>query len=177
MTSDDESRNDFWAVSSRSNIEHFQDRSCHLVASLDIELLRAKRYGRPFSLVTLSALSSRGGGAHGKDLRQLNLEKRMRRIAPKILRLPDFWGRIDRLGFLIALPETRLAGAQGAIDRMVTVEGFQQMVAEFSGRSFVALGAAEFGPDIKTIDAFVTAAKRNVVWTSAAPHEESAETG
>lgn len=177
MSPDDARGEDFWIVTSRANIEHLQDRSCHLVAALDIELLRAKRYGRPLSVITLSAQSRRGVGSDSKDLRQLNLEKRMRRIAPRILRLPDFWGRIDRLGFLIALPETRLAGAQGAIDRMVTVEGFQQMVAELSGRSFVAMGVAEFGPDIKTIDAFVSAAKRNVVWTSAAPHEESAETG
>ena len=156
------------AISSRANIESFQDRSSHLVACLEIEMIRARRYGRPLSLVNLTTASQRVGRCDGKGFRQLNMEKRMRKLAPVILRLPDFWGRIERYGFLIVLTETDEAGADAAIARLVESAPFQEMLQEERGRNSFALHAAEMGKGVSTLKAFVQAARARQVWCSEA---------
>ena len=62
--------------------------------------------------------------------------------------------------------------SKATIRRMTEVEGFQAMVSEFKGRCSIALGAAEFGPEFRTIEEFTNAAKGNVVWNSAEPSDE-----
>ena len=143
-----------------------QDRSCHLIAALEIEIMRAQRYARPLSLISLESRSQRGGTSDGAGFRQLNLEKRLRRIAPIILRIPDFWGRIERLGFVIALPETDAKGAAGAIQRMIATEPFQQMLKEEAGRNLLVLGAAELSEEIRSVSDFVLAAQARPAWRS-----------
>lgn len=163
-------------ISSRANIERFQDRSCHLIASLEIEMSRSRRYDRPLSLLSIAARSLRGGAADSQSFRQLSLEKRLRKLAPDLLRLPDFWGRIERLGFIMVLPETPLSGAEGAIRRMVESEPFQQMLQDEAGRADVALGAAEMDAEIMTVADLVEKAKANPVWSSADAPEAETET-
>ena len=159
-------------ISSRANIDRFQDRSSHLVASLEVEMIRARRYGRPLSMLSLTIMSSRGGRCDGRSFKQLNLEKRMRKLAPVILRSPDFWGRIDRHGFLIILTETDEAGADAAVRRLVASEPFQQLLQEESGRNEVMLFAAQMGEDVVRLDAFVEAVRAREVW-STNPEEQA----
>ena len=154
------------AISNPANIERFQDRSSHLVASLEIEMIRARRYGRPLSLINLSTQSHREGLCDGKGYRQLNMEKRMRKLAPVILRLPDFWGRIDRHGFLIVLTETDEAGADAAIRRLVESDPFQQLLREESGRHDVLLSTAQMSRRVASLDDFVDDARARLVWSS-----------
>lgn len=156
------------AISSRANIERFQDRSSHLVASLEIEMIRARRYDRPLSLVNLTTLSQRLGKCDGKKYRQLNMEKRMRKLAPVILRLPDFWGRIDRHGFLIVLTETDQDGADAAVMRLVASDPFQQLLREESGAHDVFLSGAQMDDSVDTLDAFVAAARSREIWSTVA---------
>lgn len=168
VASQTETSHDQFAIKSKVLVERLQDRSCHLVATLEIEISRAKRYDRPLSMLSIASGSNQGAAAASAGFRQLSLEKRLRKIAPSILRTPDFWGRIDRLGFVIVLPETDAAGAEKTVQRMVATEPFQQMLAESNGRGVMSLGAAQLTDEIDSIDAFVKAAQANVVWCSEA---------
>lgn len=154
------------AVTSRANIERFQDRSSHLVASLEVEMIRARRYDRPLSILILTTASHRGGKCDGRGFRQLNMEKRMRRLAPVILRQPDFWGRIERYGFLIVLTETDLAGADGAARRMVASEPFQQLLRDERGRNAFVLSTAQMDAGTSSLEELAAAAAKHVVWST-----------
>ncbi|MEL6318735.1 MAG: hypothetical protein AAFR16_13975 [Pseudomonadota bacterium] len=157
-------------VTSQANIERFQDRSSHLIASLEVEMIRARRYGRPLGLINLVGADTRGPAAGGRSThRQLNLEKRMRRLAPVILRQPDFWGRIDRYGFLIVLTDTDQTGVDAAIGRMVASEPFEALLCEAQGRSVFALHGAQLEPDVETLGAFVRRTQARRVWSSDGP--------
>ena len=160
-------------VSSRANIERLQDRAAQLVASLEVEMLRARRYERPLSMASVDLTSARGGGVDGAGFRQLNLESKLRVMAPKILRAPDFWGRIERLGFVIVLPETELSGAQATIDRFTQSPAFLRLQKDVAGRSAVKIGVAQFDQEISAIDGFVAKARANIVWRGGA--EDAAE--
>lgn len=153
-------------ISSRANIARFQDRSCHLIASLEIEMSRARRYERPLSLLSIEVRSLRGAASDSKSFRQLSLEKRLRKLAPTFLRLPDFWGRIERLGFVMVLPETPVAGAEGAVRRLVEHELFQLTLTEEAGRADIRFGAAEMDDQIMSVDDFVRKAQTNLIWSS-----------
>lgn len=153
------------AVRSKPRVEQFQDRSSHLVASLEIEMFRARRYDRPLSIVCFNVSAARENGA---GFLPINVEKRLRRLGPKMLRMPDFWGRVDRLGFLIVLPETPVSGAQAFVRRLVTVASFAQLLDEERKRTNIALGAAGFEDGIDSVDDFVAAASANIVWPASA---------
>lgn len=151
-------------VISRSNILKFQDRSGQFVASLETELFRAHRYERPLSMISLNVLGTEGAERQTTSARQLYFENKLRRFASDLLRMPDFWGRVDRETFAIVFPETPLIGATRAVERLVESRPFVQLVA--SGGWRVHAGAAESAKDIISVETFVAAAKANTVWRS-----------
>lgn len=153
-------------VTSQSNIERFQDRSSHLVASLEVEMIRARRYGRPLGLINLLSADRRSPEGSARGYRQLNLEKRMRRLAPVILRQPDFWGRIERYGFLIVLTDTDEAGVDAAIRRLVAADPFEAMLREAAGRSTFSLHGAQLASDVVTLAEFIRRTQARRVWSS-----------
>lgn len=152
-------------LTSRTNIQRFQDRSSHFIASIEIELMRARRYERPLSIIAIFDPNDKDGrGGDGPMFRRLNFEKRLRQAAPQLLRLTDFWGRVERFGFIIVLPETAQSGAAGTVERLVAMEEFDKLIEDGKKRPDVAFGVAEVSVDMARFHDLVSAARRNEVW-------------
>ncbi len=152
---------------SKKNVERFQDRSGALVASLEIELYRSKRYGRPFSIVIFMLERAQDDLNVAMSRRSSFLDKRIRVTVPPLLRIPDFWGRLDAETFLVALPETEADGAAGFATRVWSDPNFQRRLPDESNKFALSIGVASFSGTIKNVDALVTSARGTKVWRQA----------
>lgn len=151
-------------INSAANLERIQNRSGHTIAFLELEMMRARRYQSPLSLVAIFSGAQRDTQAF--QFRQANIERRLTKIAPRLLRYSDFWGRVDRTGFVVVLTETALAGADDMVRRLADEDEFQQILREEMRREATLLGRAEFTPDITSAKLFLEAARSAVLWRS-----------
>ncbi len=149
-------------VASRGNILKFQDRSGQFVASLETEMFRAQRYQRPLSLISVNVLGADRTSREGVASRQLYFDNKLRRFASDLLRMPDFWGRVDRETFAFVLPETPLDGARKTVERLAQAAPFAQLVSPGAWR--ILIGAAECPASIDSVELFVAEAKANTIW-------------
>lgn len=151
-------------INSAANLERIQNRSGQTIAFLELEMMRARRYQSALSVVAIFSAAPRDTQAF--QFRQANIERRLTKIAPRLLRYSDFWGRVDRTGFVIVLTETALDGADDMVRRLVDEDEFQQILREEMRRDATLLGCAEFAPEITSAKLFLEAARAAVVWRS-----------
>ncbi|MEL6980027.1 MAG: hypothetical protein AAGM38_15280 [Pseudomonadota bacterium] len=154
-------------IRSMQKIRATQDRSGQFTASLDVEMCRAKRYGRPLSILAFGLSHQKGEADEAVIYRYLSLEKGLRRAAPDLLRIPDFWGKFDRQTIVFVFPETDRKGVDLAAERVVKSKEFAKYFANDIYRSDIFVGSAEIGDEIISAAGFVDQARGNVVWTSA----------
>lgn len=149
---------------SRGNIAKFQDRNGVFIASLETEMFRARRYKRPLSIICMNVLPITKASASANQSRQLYFENKLRRFAGSVLRVPDFWGRVDRESFVIVCPETPREGIERAAERLRSTAEFRSLITK--DRWKICIGVAEFTEETKGVEDFVAAAQATVVWVS-----------
>ena len=130
--------------------------------SLRREIMRARRYGRPLSLLMLDVDHfKRINDTHGHPCGDEVLKK-LAVTVRETLRDSDLFGRIGGEEFAVALPETPLAGALQNAERVRAEVG--RAVVSFGGREIrfaVSIGAAALadgGEDMEGLFSRVDAA-------------------
>lgn len=118
---------------------------------LDDEFMRARRYRRPVSVAMIDADHFKKiNDAHGHDVG----DRVLRALADTIvreLRTIDRTGRIGGEEFAVYLPESDLAGAMLALERLRSAIADTRVVAGGKQIEFtVSMGVAELTPDTKT---------------------------
>jgi diguanylate cyclase (GGDEF)-like protein len=116
------------------------------------ELTRARRYGRPTSLLMIDAdrfkaINDTYGHSGGDAVLRALSEHIMRSLRPS-----DILGRFGGEEFAVVLPETGLASAEIVADRIcVELAGLHVASGSETIRFTVSIGVAEFEPDATEI--------------------------
>lgn len=138
---------------------NYQDKGGDLNTALLVEMDRALRYRRPFSVLSIMADAHTENAGVAASLIAAT-HKRLRAVAPKVFRLPDFWGRSATCGIVVGLPETTRSDAEMAIERLVTHGAFSEFVDAMRHRALLRVGAAEWSKDIKDPAELIDAASK-----------------
>ena len=122
------------------------------------EVARARRYGRPLSLVMLDLDRFKAvNDSHGHDVGDLVLQSLVR-VSREVLRAVDIFGRVGGEEFMALLPETGLEGAAAVAERLRQAVAAQEVeTAEGPLRCTASLGVAPLGPDMD-LDSLMKAA-------------------
>ncbi len=120
----------------------YNDKAGAFMIALELEMMRARRFGRQLSVVSILANARTGDPTLATQLTS-NIERRLRKVAPNLFRALDFWGRAPKGGFIVALPETGKAGAEAAVDRIVATDPFSDFIDSVRGPIKILLGFAE----------------------------------
>jgi diguanylate cyclase (GGDEF)-like protein len=125
------------------------------------EFERARRYGRPFSMVVADLDHTTGLNAmHGHRVTDLVL-RQVGRVFRDNLRLCDLAARTGGQEFGVLLPETPIEGALSVAERMrLTVQDFPMMVGDAPLNATISLGAIAMDGSFHYPDALVDAAFR-----------------
>lgn len=138
---------------------NYQDKGGDLNTALLVEIDRALRYGRPFSVLSIMADAHTENAGVAASLIAAT-HKRLRAVAPKVFRLPDFWGRSASCGIVVGLPETTRSDAEMAIKRLVLHGAFSEFVDTMRHRATLRIGAAEWSKEIKDPTELIEAASK-----------------
>jgi diguanylate cyclase (GGDEF)-like protein/PAS domain S-box-containing protein len=132
-----------------------------LIAQLELELSRSRRYNRPLSVLLLDidhfkSINDVHGHATGDEV----LRELTRRVVHK-LRKMDLVGRYGGDEFVVILPDTDRAGACDLAERLRSSVGEELFITP-SGlcRTTISIGVATIGEDIADIETLLEQADR-----------------
>lgn len=127
------------------------------------EIQRAQRSRQPLSLLAMDVDRFKDiNDSHGHQAGDRVLQQFVKVVSDR-LRPADLIGRIGGEEFLVLLPETALAEARTAAERMR--EAVASNRVRTNGETInisVSIGVAEFGPDGDSLDAWVSAADKRL---------------
>jgi len=133
----------------------------HFFMQAERELSRARRFDRPLAAMMLDldhfkSINDTYGHAVGDEVLQGFVKR-----ALESLRISDVIGRLGGEEFAVIMPETPLAAAEAAAERLRAHLAERPIIA---GREAIAVtvsvGVASFGKDDKSIDAFLNRADK-----------------
>jgi diguanylate cyclase (GGDEF)-like protein len=145
------------ALTSLANREMFE-------RTLRREFERARRYGRPLSMLLFSLDGLRElRGNYGCSVAELVL-RQVGRIVRDNLRLPDLGARIGDAQFGILLPETPGEGATIAAERLrAAMERFPMLVGEQDLHATITVAVSPLDGSFATCDAWLAASQATFV--------------
>lgn len=132
-----------------------------LLAQLEQEFLRSRRYKRPLSVLILDIDHFKSiNDAHGHATGDAVLREMTRRVAQK-LRKTDLMGRYGGDEFVVILSDTDRAGACDLAERLRTSVA-EDLLATPSGlcRTTISIGVAAIGENLADIDSLLEQADR-----------------
>lgn len=148
-----QARTDF--LTGISNRRHFLDLA-------DLELARARRYGRPFSILMLDLdLFKSVNDRYGHRIGDLALQKVVE-VCGQILREVDVFGRLGGEEFGIILPETDAEQALQVADRVRQAVATASIVLPQGGSVGIttSIGVATYSEDDPDVDGVLNRADR-----------------
>lgn len=127
------------------------------------EIERARRSQQPLSLLAMDVDRFKDiNDSHGHQAGDRVLQQFVKVVADR-LRPADVIGRVGGEEFLVLLPDTALAEARTAAERMREAVASNRVRTNGEAISIsVSIGVAEFGPDGDTLDAWVSAADKRL---------------
>ncbi|MBI4730225.1 MAG: diguanylate cyclase [Acidobacteria bacterium] len=134
----------------------------YLQAALTTEVERARRYGRPLSVIMIDIDRFKDvNDAHGHQRGDGVLVELCRRVGDRVRARVDTLARYGGEEFVVVLPETPLAGAVSVARKLLAAvrsEPFAGQAGEPALRITLSAGVAEFPSDASTGEALLRAA-------------------